>query len=249
MTISSTNATRTRSLIFVLFAVAAFALAVTSFWPSYFGPVLTGVGTVDPIKKTWVIPTHAIYFLGWIGLFCVQAFLVQSGNTKLHRRLRFWFAGYGALGVVLGIVAVFWMALRRIAHGSALAEEATYLFPGLMDMAMFAGFLAAAVAYRSKPQTHKRLMVMATCVLTIIGLGRLVPRFIPGELLGPGIVATLVFAAPIWLAIITDVAITRRLHPVYWIAIPIFALKVNQSIIMDSPIWNSIGQALLRPFL
>jgi len=249
MTASSSAPPRSRSFGFALFAIFAFALAVTSFWPTYFGPVLTGVGEVAPIKKTWVIPTHALYFLGWIALFGAQALLVRSGRTSLHRRLGYWFAAYGALGVVLGVIASFTMALRRIASGSALTEEATYLFPGLMDMTMFAGFLAAAIVYRRKPQSHKRLMVLATCVLTIIGLGRLWPRVFPEAWLDPGLLATLVYAVPVWIVLAVDIAITKRLHPVYWAAIPIFVVKVNQGFIMDSAIWNRVGRALLTPFL
>ncbi len=249
MTSSTNRNPCTRSWLFVIFAAGALALAFGSFWPTYFGPVLTGIGEIDPIKHVWFIPVHALYFLGWIAAFGAQAYLVRSGRTKVHRRFGWWIVGYGALGVVLGLFAVFAMALRRVSHGGDVAEEAVFLFPGLLDMVMFAGFLAAAVLLRTDRESHKRLMVVATCVMTLIGLGRLYPLLFPAAWLNPGATATLLYAAPLWIVILVDVAITRRLHPVYWIAIPLFVLKVNQGVIMDSPQWQSIGLTLLNWFL
>jgi hypothetical protein len=199
--------------------------------------------------QTWVIPFHAAYFTVWLLGVLAQASFVWRGRTDLHRRFGVILATFGALGVIVGTVAAFSMALRRISLGGTAEEEAAFLFAGLMDMAMLSAFLCAGILLRNSAEVHKRLMVMATLTIALVGYGRLADHLVPTEWLEIRWLATFFYGLPIWLVVAYDFVKLHRIHTVYLIGVLVFALKVNQDLVMQTESWRSIGLALLRPFI
>lgn len=237
-----------RSAFYVTCFAVALVLALAGFWPSYFGPLFKGT-PVRPVMQTWVIPFHAAFFTGWLVGVLVQACLVWRGRTDLHRKFGIVLATCGTLGVIVGSAVALAMPLRRISLGGAIEEEVAFMFAGVMDMMMFAAFLWAAILLRNKAEAHKRLMVLATLTIMLVGYGRFVGYAASAQWLEIRWLATFLYSLPLWLVIAYDLSKQRRIHMVYLIGIPVFMLKVNQDLVMQSQAWRSIGVDLLRPFL
>jgi hypothetical protein len=93
--------------------------------------------------------------------------------------------------------------------GDPLARAAAFTFLIVRDIGMYAAFFVAAIAYRRRPELHKRLMLLATYSVAMVGTGRLVGRW----LLPDHFVAfDLVCLSPIMLAMVHDRLTQRRLH-------------------------------------
>src|SRR4026209_628286 len=65
-------------------------IAVVGFWPTYFGPLVTGT-----IAQPLLIHIHATVFTGWLVLFLTQAVLAATKQVTWHLRL-------GEIGVGFG---------------------------------------------------------------------------------------------------------------------------------------------------
>jgi len=83
-------------------------------------------------------------------------------------------------------------------------------------------------------------MLVATCVLTSAAFGRF-PALFNTFYAGVDLL--------IFLGVVRDLIVMRRVHPVYLYALP--ALIVGQSFVMhvvltDSPQWHKIANAILR---
>jgi hypothetical protein len=96
-----------------------------------------------------------------------------------------------------------------------LAKAGNKLFGPLRDMIVFAPLLAAGWIYRRRPEIHKRLMLVATNVLLIAAVGRMVflGRPVPEPLF------LLVWPLPTYIALAHDYATKRLIHPVYVIGL------------------------------
>ncbi len=179
-------------------------IVATGFGPSYIGGIVSGIGT--PL----VIHFHATVFVGWIVLFTTQALLPAIGRVDLHRKLGKFGIGYAVFLVAVGLTTT----VNRVAFYFNDGQEAfakAFLISPLSDMIVFPIFFSAAIAFRHKPETHKRLMLVATVMLTIAAVSRM-------EFLGSPpsyLVILAVWLSPIYLAMIYDFYKAKIVHPAY----------------------------------
>jgi hypothetical protein len=188
------------SLVLALTVIAGFG--GTYYFAGDSARTLTG----KPI--TPMVRAHALLFTAWVLLFVVQTALIAGRRVAVHRRM-------GIAGVVLaGAMAVVGVktAGAAAALGSAPggADPLAFLVVPLVDIVLFVGFVAAAVAMRRNREAHKRLMLMAYISIITAAIARL-----PGVLaLGPPVFfgLTLLFVAA---GIAYDRWSRGRVHPVY----------------------------------
>jgi hypothetical protein len=112
-----------------------------------------------PLPST-IVHVHGLVMTAWVLLFGAQVWLVSSRRVRVHQRLGYAGAGLAVLIIVTGVVT----ALRAAKYGSASAPPdvppLSFLLVPLFDLLMFALFFGAAIYYRRRPATHKRLMLL-----------------------------------------------------------------------------------------
>jgi hypothetical protein len=164
---------RRRERIFYTGMAVAFALTVfagfarTYFLRSYFGtPELNGL-----------LHFHGIVFTGWLVLLVEQTSLVAANRTRMHRKLG---VGGGVLAGLMVAVGVYTSLVRANVAGSPVpgVPPLTFLTIPLGDMVLFSGLVGAGFYYRRRPDSHKRLMMLATIAILPAALARLPFDFI-----------------------------------------------------------------------
>ena len=161
----------------------------------------------------WV---HAILFSSWVAFYFSQSMLVRIRKVKLHRTLGWVGAALGLSMVVVGP----WVAVVMARFDTSQLHRANrdaFLIVPLFDMATFAICFGLAILLRKAPERHRRLMLIATCALTGAAFGRIPILHTP--LLFYGGVDGLIL-----LGALRDLAITRRIHAVYMIAVPLLVV-------------------------
>ena len=136
-------------------------IAFVGFWPSYFGPLLSR--TVD---TETVIHFHVTIYVGWLLIFFTQATFAATGRLVLHRKLGSVGIGYGVLIIIVGLFTTFSRFAGHVAE-FGVEESLGRLHWPLTDMVLFSAFFGCAVAYRRKPEIHKRFMIVATTTLLV----------------------------------------------------------------------------------
>ncbi|HVF16784.1 MAG TPA: hypothetical protein VNA21_07720 [Steroidobacteraceae bacterium] len=209
-------------------------IAVTGFWPTYFGPLLAG--TLETLP---VIHIHAAVFVGWLLLVIAQAALAATGRRALHVKLGSFGIIYGVFLIFVGLATAFVHFAVRIEAGN-IEQARNQLFVPLTDLMVFTPFLFAAWLYRRNPEVHKRLIIVATTVLLIAAVHRM--TFILGARPIPPARVLLVWLAPIYLGMIHDLVKQRRVHPVYVIGIAaIIYMKFYRVPLFESQAWKSFA--------
>jgi hypothetical protein len=242
------DATNYRPLFYPLAGALLTLWVIAGFWPQYYRPLLTG-GELVPRVSHWGIHLHSAIFLAWVAGFGLQALLVRQGRVDLHRRVGMGLAVFGFAAALVGAFAGFAVILRNIHSGMALDRGATFVFLLISDLGMFVGFLAAAIYYRHRRETHKRLMLLATLSLAFVGMGRLGARLAPTLLVEHQWAVILVMLSPIIAAAGHDMYRRRAVHPVYVIGFALFLLRLLRQPLAQSEEWRVIGRAILAPFL
>ncbi len=209
---------------YVRMAVAFVAAAVIGFAPTYWLPLFRGTLSVTPLAHV-----HALLFYGWTLLFLKQTTLVASGRVARHRE-------WGLVGVSLATAMLLvgeGMALisvkQGIAAGQGAAARAFAIVPATAAP-LFFGLFAAAIWNVRKPETHKRLLIVATASILQAAAGRWValalapappPGFV-GHLAPPPVAVSVLPGLIVDLLIVAGMVHDRRtrgrVHPVYWIA-------------------------------
>src|SRR5262245_52953372 len=115
---------------------------------------------------------HGFLFTTWIVLFIAQTWLVAARRTSVHRRLGWATAALAAVMVIVGTTAGVLSGQRNIEAGQDSAARA-FLTTPLFSMVVFAVLVAAAIKFRRQPQTHKRLMLLATISILDAAVARL----------------------------------------------------------------------------
>jgi hypothetical protein len=209
-------------------------IAVVGFWPTYFGPLVTGT-----IAQPLLIHIHATVFTGWLVLFLTQAVLAATKHVTWHLRVGKVGIGYGALLVVVGLITGVLRSSRLPLGGPA--ED--LLFAATADMIVFSGFFAAAIVYRRKPQVHKRLMMVAANMLLIAAVARM--TFIPPPPAGFPLFFAIWFL-PLISAMAYDYWRQRRIHTVYLIGVGVFVVRILAITIHDTEAWRAFTRAVVE---
>ena len=84
-----------------------------------------------------------------------------------------------------------------------------FLIVPLLDILAFAIFLGLAILWRKNPERHRRLTLIASCVLTGAAFGRMPLMHAPLSFYG-GIDGLIL------LGVSRDLFVSRRVHTVYW---------------------------------
>lgn len=167
------------------------------------------------VPRPPILWLHAGAFSAWIGLFLLQSGLVRSRHVRWHRRLGVAGLVLGATIPPLGVATALVMGRFDVIQGlRTQAYAAAHLSIPFNDMIFFAGILFAAAGWRKRPDVHRRLMLIATCLLTSAAFPRFPFIMITALRWYPGVDALLL------LAVARDLTVQHRIHRVYLISLP-----------------------------
>ena len=204
-------ARRPGALYFPLVTSLMVALSVLAFSDNLF----TDIG--QPSNSDPKMIVHSIFAAAWVIGFAAQSWLIYLGRIAAHRRLGQWIFAVAA-GMVVTTVNLFVAKFRGFA-----AMDAEVLANRLL-MLVFIACAILAYRRRSRPDWHKRLLLIGTMALLEPVLARVYdPIFGPflpavmSEQLDTGLFLAFLFSA--WLALlgslwIYDRRVMGKVHPV-----------------------------------
>ncbi|HEX5168400.1 MAG TPA: hypothetical protein VFW11_04460 [Cyclobacteriaceae bacterium] len=228
-----------RSNFYVIISVAALLIVLAGFSRTYVVPMASGTFAGRPL-----VHIHGALYFCWIILFIVQPTLARTRNIKLHRKLGV--AGFILAGamLVIGIsVAITGARLNSPVLMVGGLQPKQFLLIPITDMILFATFLALSLVNLKKPETHKRLMVLATVALLPAAFGRLLP------MLGIGmpLVILLFQESIVLIAIARELIMKGKVHPVYlWGGSLMLVVHFVRFPLAATAWWTAIGDWLIQ---
>jgi hypothetical protein len=177
---------------FGFMGVAMIATVIVGFGPSFF----YRAASAPPLAA--LFHWHGMIATSWMVLFLIQTALIAAHRPTLHRSV-------GIAGAIL--------AAALTASTFAIAIVSRGLTGRLVFAAgaglMFALYVVAGLMQRTKPDAHKRLMLLATIALMPPAISRIGLPFVSHDSFGPNF-AGLIFLLPM---LVYDLATLRRPHP------------------------------------
>jgi hypothetical protein len=251
------NHTRTPGRFYVGAGAFVILLNIGGFLPSF----------VDQSKRlgepTWIVLMHGALAGAWLLLFLVQAALVATRRTAVHRRI-------GAAGpfialsmIAIGCLMVVEMARRGFdlsgdiarvltppgSPAPAAEEAAAQMLPPLLAFANFGILSGLGLWYRHRPAIHKRLMLLAFAPLVVTPLIHLSGHLIgawpdlhsPLNIVVPVLVNALPFAGAVH-----DRHSRGRVHPIsLWVPILLLVQPLGIALVMSSGGWRRLAMWLV----
>lgn len=229
-------ATSTRShdqrenLFFLIYSFLPLAIVLIGFTPSLF---LRVAFESPPIA--FYLHLHGAILTGWFVILVAQAWLIQSQNSGLHRKLGPFAAGYGLLVVIGGLMATFNVVARSLEQGITLDMDMSEIDPALgsginfltfisgvvwaniVSVSTFAILLCSAIIFRRHPDIHKRLILIATVSILGPALARISRLEIFGGEQGPFIPLALLSLLAI--IVVFDLSTLKKVHRASLLAI------------------------------
>lgn len=168
---------------------------------------------VAPPRILWV---HGAVFSSWIVFFILQSALVRTRNVKWHRSLGWAGAGLAAGMIVLGVATAIQMVRFETYR---LHQQGRFAFLAIpfFDIGVFAVCIALAIAWRKKPELHRRLIFFATCALLVAAFARMDHAFLR--------VHSLMYLGPdllLALGVGRDLFVNGRVNKVYVVGLPAY---------------------------
>ena len=136
------------------------------------GRAYPGRELAPPIRDLLIV--HGASMTAWLLLAVVQPFLVALRNMRLHRIL----GTFGAF-LALAIAVPGWLVgveSARIAPPDLRIWGMTppqFMIVPIGSLVLFAGFVAAGILARRRPDVHRPMMVLATLSVASAGIGRI----------------------------------------------------------------------------
>lgn len=236
---------------FVGFAIAMIAVSIAGFAPSLAHPASRRA----PLSL--LAAAHGMVFFAWQILFLAQTLLIATQRTAVHRRL-------GVAGVFLYVTMIFVGFATTIAMGRCgfdlsgdlkmlphpspgfVDPIAGMLFP-LTDLGMFAILAATALAFVTRPEIHKRLMLFANIILLPAPLAHMIGH---NSLLSalPGGIIMVPIGFFLAAAVARDFLVARRVHPLTWVVASLIFTSgpFRAFVVGPSPAWQNLAARLIR---
>jgi hypothetical protein len=173
---------------------------------------------------------HGAVFSGWVVFFILQSALVRVRKVSVHRTLGWFGAVLGALMVTLGAVVA--VVMGRFDALQLHQPNPAFLSIPFFDMLAFGALLGLAIVWRTKPELHRRYMVLATCCLLDAPFGRF-------DYLFDHSLFFICVDVAMLLGVARDLLVDRRVHKVYLYAIPVLVIGQNLAIYLwrGAPGW------------
>jgi uncharacterized membrane protein YozB (DUF420 family) len=187
------------------------------------------------------LQVHGAVFSAWIVLFVAQTSLVAVRRTDLHRRLGVAGAALAAVMVVVAVTAAILSGRRTIAAGFE-TEALTFLTTPLSSMAVFLTLVVAAISYRRRPETHKRLMLLATISILDAATARWPIALVATTSWAYYALADLFVVA----AVMYDAVSRRRIHPAYiWGGLLMVVSQILRDVVGRTSAWQTLARLIL----
>jgi len=190
---------RRQTLFFAGSALVLGAIVAIGFSRSFY--LRSAMGTVGPNLPSYLV-MHGITLTTWYLILIAQTLLVVTGRRRLHRQL-------GTAGVVVAVAVVVTSLIvmrsavvARVAAGTELSAGLAFVIVSdFWLLIAFSLLVVAAVHWRRRPETHKRLMLIASAFL--VGpafsvtrpVGQALVPFLPNGLLPSRVFVVLALAA------------------------------------------------------
>jgi hypothetical protein len=149
---------------FLIYVALIWVAILSGFAPQ----VLEHLKTHAPAYPS-IVHIHAVAFVGWLMLLTVQALLIRSARSDLHRTLGVLGAALAAAMIVLGPATAIVVDRLRLALPN---PDPGFVVVQMMDILAFAGLVIPAFVWRKDPSMHKRLILLATLYITDAGFDR-----------------------------------------------------------------------------
>ena len=227
-------------------ALSCVAVAFLGFAPTYWLPLASGSFPSMP-----VIHFHGMLFFTWTLYFAFQTWLAASGRIARHRTIGMIGVSLATAMTILGFLAAVNAMKRSAALGLTDAGIAFAIVP-LSGIVFFAVVVALAIANTRRPETHKRLMLLAAISILDAAVARWFLTFLapPGPPGPPPVGVTIIpafVAYPLLaVAIVFDWRTRGRPHPVYvYGGAALVAVKLLNWPISATPAWHSFAGGIL----
>lgn len=184
---------------------------------------------------------HGAAMTVWFVLLLVQTALIATRRRAVHRRLGI----VGALVAVVIVVLNPFVVVRSVPHSVASGDPtqltALIVVGDLLVLGIFLVLVGLAIRWRRYPETHSRMLLLASIAISGPALGRLSLNLIGTPL--PGIVGLM--SLPL-LLVVHDRVLMKRVHPASgWGAAAILGSLVISVVVANT----AIGGAIVRWFL
>jgi hypothetical protein len=193
-----------------------------------------------PTARPAILYAHAALFTGWLVFLIVQSALVRTRNVKVHKKLGWFGLVLGVAMPFVGVATAIVMTRMRMRTGDATV--AAFLIIPFWDMVSFSVTFVLAFYWRTKPEFHRRLILMASCALTAAAFGRFPIAAIRDVWFYAGVDSLIL------LGVVRDLMVNKRIHPVYLYGLPLLMLgqlTIMYTSLHSLPVWMRIAHAIL----
>ncbi len=215
---------RARGRFFLGMSCACLLIAFMGFARSFFLRPLFDAGPDMPLEYV-----HGVVMTAWLVFFVVQASLVATNRTDVHRRIGVAGAIVGAAVLVVGVLLTVqipgWLATQGLDFSieENLQRWSRIVWGDFGNMGAFGAFFGFALFFRHRTEIHKRLMLLASISILGPALARMY------GLLGIDAISGRMFSwlglVMLILALVTyDLSKDRRVHIVTLIGGPLFLI-------------------------
>lgn len=205
-----------------------------------FGPTYFRAGMVRAPLFSPILHIHGAVFTLWIVLFTTQVVLVAAHRVKWHRSLGTISFFLPPIMIVLGTMA----AVAALRHGVRIGplDPATSFAIPMIGLIGFVPVMYFSWATRRQPDTHKRLILIATAGLVEAAFGRF-PWAQMGVPPAAGALLGLVFL--LVLIVLYDLVSLRRIHKATMWAVPLtFVMNAAAVPIGMTAVWHHLAAAI-----
>jgi hypothetical protein len=216
---------------------------------------------VDPSRRTVPLPLtpllllHAVVSVGWLLLFLAQTTLAATSRVTTQRRVGVVGAALSVAVVVLGVLVVMPQAQRGFDLSGDIARlplptgvdglsatVALLFFP-----VQFGILVGAALWYRYRPRTHKRLLFAALAGITPTPVAHLIGHWVGPQ---PWAEALFPLSALFFVSLIAvhDRVTEGRVHPVtLWLGILVVVMERVVTLgVQRTEAWRSFARWLVQ---
>jgi len=220
-------------------AVVVFIGFARTFYLRFLFPEAQELAAPEP-----VFLVHGVVLSAWMLLLVGQAVLISRRGVSLHRSLGWFGAALAVAVVVLGIHGATVAAQRPGGFVGVPFPPLQFLALPFLTMVFFGSLVALAIAWRGKPQYHKRSMLLATVTLLEAAIIR-----IPLDFIAAGVPFTSFGSACLFIVALAiyDKRMLGKLHPVtLWGGIAVILSQPLGLLIMNTQAWNGFAIWLVR---